>query len=92
MKLRWTTRARADPEAIATRLAGDDQVAARRVVTCIKERLEAVTAFPESCPLLTDGATRRCVVSGTPYMAYYRIIGGMIVVDAVFHERQDRPV
>ena len=50
----------------------------------VQERLEAIRRFPESSPAIY-GKVRRAVVKRFPYLLFYLLAPGRVVVLAVLH-------
>ncbi|MGD0521184.1 MAG: type II toxin-antitoxin system RelE/ParE family toxin [Terracidiphilus sp.] len=91
MHLEWSVFARADRKAIFDYIEGDNPRAAITVDERIRTRLEDLAQFPEmGRPGRIEG-TRELVVSGTPYIAAYRIVGDTVRVLRVLHGAQQWP-
>lgn len=71
--VRWLTDALSDLDAIGTYIAEDDEQAAARIVQRIFEAVALLSWHPKLGRLLADGDTRRLTVTGTPYIAFYRL-------------------
>lgn len=92
MRIVWQRRALADIRAIRRFLRPRNAAAAERVLQRIRERVDALAIFPLASPALQDVPMRRLVVTRTPYIVYYTVRGENIVIEAVFHRAQDRPI
>ena len=92
MRIRWTTPAAQDLTNISDYLAERDGVdLARRVALTIYERVDALTAFPRQGRPGRLHDTRELVISGLPYLAIYRLRGGVIEIARVLHGAQQWP-
>ena len=89
MKLRLTTRAYNDLEALAAYIEQESPTAARRVI----ERIEATLRLLQTAPLMgRRGArpgTHEFPVRGLPFLIVYRIAVDTIEVLTIFHTSQD---
>jgi len=91
MQLAWTVFAMADREAIFDYIEVDSPRTAVSVDDRIERRVEGLTQFPElGRPGRIDG-TRELVISGTPYIAAYRIVGDTVRILRVLHGAQQWP-
>ncbi len=91
MIVEWSVFAMADREAIFDYIEADSARAAISVDDRIEARVEGLTRFPEmGRPGRIEG-TRELVVSGTPYIAAYRIVGDIVRVLRVLHGAQQWP-
>jgi toxin ParE1/3/4 len=92
MRLRWLRGARRDVRQIGRYIAQDSVAAAERVTTHI---VEAVDLLIDQLGMGRPGrviGTRELVISGTPYIAAYRVRGESTVeVIAVLHGAQQWP-
>lgn len=57
-------------------------------LVAVRQRLEAVRAFPESSPLIYRDV-RRAVVSRFPYLVFYVVTPTRVSVLAVLHHARD---
>ncbi len=85
MKVRWTSTALRDLEAVGDYVAKDKPGAASRLVAAIFDRTELLTGHPEAGRPGRIAGTRELVVSGTPYVVPYRVRDGQVEILAVFH-------
>ncbi len=91
MKLEWSIFALEDRESIFDYIEADSPRAAVSVDDRIETRVEGLAQFPEmGRPGRIEG-TRELVISGTPYIAAYRIIGDTVRVLRVLHGAQQWP-
>ena len=89
MKIRFLKAADRDLRQLYSYIAEDNPTAARNVVRRIRGRVMSLTKFPEQGSPI--GRYRHLLVSGTPYVVYYRVVGREVRVSRVFHGRQRRP-
>ena len=85
MRVRWTRSALADLEAIGDFIARDNPVAAERMVVGLVASVDALRDHPNLGRPGRLTGTRELVVSGTPYLVPYRVLGDDVEVLAVFH-------
>jgi len=91
MHLEWSVFARADRKAIFDYIEEDNPRAAITVDERIRIRVVDLAQFPEmGRPGRIEG-TRELVISGTPYIAAYRIEGDTVRVLRVLHGAQQWP-
>jgi toxin ParE1/3/4 len=91
MHLEWSVFARADRQAIFDYIEEDNPRAAITVDERIRTRVEDLAQFPEmGRPGRIEG-TRELVVSDTPYIAAYRIVGDTVRILRVLHGAQQWP-
>ena len=92
MKLFWTGPALADLDALHTYIAQNNERAAHAMVGRIAARAERqLSRLPESGHPGRIAKTRELVVSGTPYILPYRIVGNTIHILRVFHSARRWP-
>lgn len=91
MKLRWTTPALRDLEAIGDYIARDNPAAADRVVTRILDQAELIAAHPHAGRTGRVPGTREAVISDTPFILPYRVREEAVEVLAVFHGARQWP-
>jgi addiction module RelE/StbE family toxin len=88
MFLEWSVFALADREAIFDYIEADNPRAAVAVDDRIQTRVEGLVQFPEmGRPGRIEG-TRELVISRTPYIAAYRILGETVRILRVLHGAQ----
>jgi toxin ParE1/3/4 len=91
MILEWSVFALADREAIFDYIEADSPRAAIRVDDRIEARVEGLARFPEMGRAGRIEGTRELVISGTPYIAAYRIVDDTVRVLRVLHGAQQWP-
>ncbi len=85
MTLTWSALALADRDDIFDHIEADNPRAAIAVDQRIATRVEGLAAFPSSGrPGRVEG-TRELVIAGTPYIAIYRVDGGVTHVLRILH-------
>ena len=91
MRITWHRRARQDLRDLRVYIAAEEPRAARAVAQRI---LVAVARLAEQPGLGRRGRvpdTRELVISGTPYIAAYRVVGDTVVILRVLHGAQRWP-
>jgi len=91
MFLEWSVFAVADREAIFEYIEADSPRAAIAVDDRVRECVEGLAQFPELGRLGRVEGTRELVVSGTPYIAAYRIVNDLVRILRVLHGAQQWP-
>jgi len=91
MLLRWSAFARADRKAIFDYIEADNPRAAAAIDERIRKRLMGLTQFPEMGRTGRIEGTRELVISHTPYIAVYRIVGDNVRILRVLHGSQRWP-
>ncbi len=91
MKISYTRLALADIDQAATFIARDDPQAAKLVVERIEAAVSGLMLHPELGRQGHVQGTRELVVSRTPFVVPYRIMGDRIEVLAVTHGRRAWP-
>ncbi len=91
MRLEWSPSAVEDRELIFDHIVQDNPLAAVDVDERIREQTEQLAVFPEiGRPGRTPG-TRELVVSHTPYLVAYRMLGEDLRILRVLHSAQQWP-
>jgi toxin ParE1/3/4 len=90
MRVRWTSPALSDLEAIEDFVAEDDPAAAVRLARRIHERTDRLSVTPRAGRRGRVAGTRELVVGGTPYVVAYRIAADIEVL-AVVHGAREWP-
>ncbi len=91
MHLEWSVFSQADRTAIFDYIEADNPRAAIAVDDRIQTRVEGLAQFPEmGRPGRIEG-TRELVISGTPYIAAYRIASETVRILRVLHGAQQWP-
>jgi plasmid stabilization system protein ParE len=89
LKVRTLPSADADLRHIAVYVATDNPAAARELVARIQERIRTLADFPaQGRPVSRQ--RRVLAIAGTPYLAFYRIAKGEVIVLRVRHGKQLR--
>jgi toxin ParE1/3/4 len=91
MRVVWLEDARDDLSAIRRYIGRDNPAAARRVAARITATVARLADTPHLGRPGRWAGTREIVITGTPYLAPYRVKGGMIEVLRVFHGAQEWP-
>ncbi|MBV1703625.1 MAG: type II toxin-antitoxin system RelE/ParE family toxin [Hyphomicrobiales bacterium] len=92
MKVRWTTPALRDLEAIGDHIGMNDSAAvAARVVTSILDQADNLAAFPHMGRAGRVPGTRELVVVGSPFIVPYRVRDADVEILAAFHGARRRP-
>lgn len=89
-EIRWLNEALQDLDDIGEHIALDNVRAAERIVRRIVEAVAVLSWHPKVGRALADGDTRRLVITGTPYIAFYRL-RETIEILAVLHGAQKWP-
>jgi addiction module RelE/StbE family toxin len=91
MRLEWSVFSLADRTSIFDYIETDNPRAAIAVDDRIERRVEGLMQFPEmGRPGRIEG-TRELVISGTPHIAVYRIMGDTVLILRVLHGAQQWP-
>ncbi|MFO1097885.1 MAG: type II toxin-antitoxin system RelE/ParE family toxin [Xanthobacteraceae bacterium] len=85
MRLRWTSPALRDLEAIGEFIAKDNPAAAAKTVTHILDLTGALANHPHMGRAGRVPGTRELVITDTPFVVPYRVRDVSIEVLAVFH-------
>jgi addiction module RelE/StbE family toxin len=91
MHLEWSVFARADRRTNFDRIEADNPRAAVAIDERIRTRVEGLARFPEMGRLGRIEGTRELVISGTPYIAAYRIADDTVRILRVLHGAQQWP-
>ncbi len=92
MRLLWTRPAVSDLRALHAYIAKDNERAADAMVARIVDRAEQqLLRMPESGRPGRIAKTRELVLSGTPYVLPYRVIGDTSEILRVFHSARRWP-
>jgi toxin ParE1/3/4 len=92
MRIRWTEPAVRDLTQIADYLdehAGSS--VARRIALSVYEGVGALVQFPNQGRTGRKSGTRELVLSGSPYVAVYRLQGDAIEILRILHGAQSWP-
>ncbi len=91
MEITWRRRALEDLEAARRYIAAANPHASRRVMATILAAVARLGEAPEIGRPGRVSGTRELVISRTPYIVAYSVIGGELVVLDVLHGAQDWP-
>lgn len=91
MRIAWSRRAAAHLVAIRDYIEEDNPEAAERVARRIRDAVGRLAHQPLIGRPGRVRGTRELVITGTPYIAPYRIKRGVVEMIAVFHGRQKWP-
>jgi toxin ParE1/3/4 len=92
MRILWTALALSDLRALHAYIARDDKRAANDIVARITSRAEQqLCCLPESGRPGRVARTRELVLTDTPYILPYRIVGDTIRILRVFHSARRWP-
>ncbi|HUI35141.1 MAG TPA: type II toxin-antitoxin system RelE/ParE family toxin [Stellaceae bacterium] len=78
-------------EDIREYIAGDNPEAAARLVLRIRSMVEQLSAMPAIGRPGRVPGTRELVVTGTPYIVPYRVIGDAVQIITILHSAQRWP-
>jgi plasmid stabilization system protein ParE len=90
MTILWAKKGFDDLDGIANYLAGLSDDAAERTIDRIQKTVLLLEEFPEMGAKVDETGLRKLVVSDTPDVAFYRILGPYVSIRGVFHARQRR--
>lgn len=91
MRLEWSVWAQADRDAIFDYIEADNPRAAAAIDKRISDRVKVLRRLPESGrPGRVEG-TRELVISRTPYIVAYRIMGDAVRILRVLHSSRRWP-
>ena len=91
MKPTWTLLAKRRALEIRADIAKDNEAAAARAIGKIRAAVNRLEAYPMCGRPGRSAGTRELVVSGTPYIVPYQIIGKRIEILSVVHGKQQWP-
>lgn len=85
MRIRWSKTALADLKEIAEHIAKDNPVAARRVISEIRDRISVLANHPYVGRSGRTEGTRELVISKYPYAVAYEVGERATTILAVVH-------
>lgn len=85
MRIRWTSPALGDLEAIGDYIGRDSATAADKTISRILECADRLAEHPQMGRAGRVSGARELVVSDAPYIAPYRVRDGDVEILAVFH-------
>lgn len=86
----WLDEALQDLDTVGSYIAADNPQAAARTVRRIIEAVSILAWHPKVGRLTADGDTRQLTISGTPYIAFYRLRERVEIL-AIFHSARKWP-
>lgn len=92
MRIRWLKRATESLLAIHKHIAVDNSGAAKRSALRVQSATKRLGTFLHSGRLGEVSGSRELVVSGTPYIVTYRVLGEEVHILRVFHDARQRQV
>lgn len=90
MRIVWRSRAEQQLARQLAYLAADNPFASERMRDRFEERLAALAQFPFTGRPSRRKGVRELVISGTPYIAVYRVRGDEVEIIRFFHMSQNR--
>jgi len=91
MQITWHRRARQDLQAVREYVAAVNPGAARQVAQRILQAIGLLADQPSLGRLGRVLETRELVITGTPYIAAYRVVDDTIVILRVLHGARQWP-
>lgn len=91
MRLEWSWFALADRDEIFNYIEADNPRAATAMDELIGRQIERLAEFPESGRIGRVDGTRELVISRTPYLVAYRIVGGAVLILRILHGSRQWP-
>ncbi len=86
----WSPLARARLGEIHAYVALDNPGAAERLSTRIVAMVEALRTHPHLGRAGVEPGVRELVIGGTPYIVLYRVRGGRVTINTIWHGSQQR--
>ncbi len=90
MTILWSKRAYDDLDGIANYLAGLSDEVAERVIDRIQRAVQLLGEFPNMGAKVDETGLRKLVISDSPYVVFYRVLGEHVSIRGVFHTSQRR--
>lgn len=91
MRLVWRRRAIEDLRALQAYLASHDPRAAKRIAATIRRAVEQLATLPHLGRPGRVRGTRELIVSRTPYVIPYRVVGDEVQILRVYHAARRWP-
>ena len=85
MKLRWTRPALADLAALSAYIAREDPLAARRMVSRIRDVVQRLAEYPQMGKSGRVPETRELMLAQSPYCVVYAVMPDSVEIIAVLH-------
>jgi toxin ParE1/3/4 len=89
VRLRYTRPALADLDAIFEYIAERSPTGARRVAARLQEAIELLPSFPSMGAETVNPRIRRTTISPYPYLVFYEVGDGEIIIHAIRHGARD---
>jgi toxin ParE1/3/4 len=86
----WARKAYEDLDGIANYLSVLSPRAAEQTISHIQQAVNMLADFPGLGTKIDETGLRRLVVSGTPYVIFYRAFLDRVNIRAIFHASQRR--
>ncbi|MFN3464343.1 MAG: type II toxin-antitoxin system RelE/ParE family toxin [Terricaulis sp.] len=90
MRIVWRSRAEQELTRQLAHLAAENPFASERMRDRVERRVIALIHFPNTGRPARRKGVRELVISGTPYIAVYRVRGDVIEIIRFFHASQNR--
>ena len=91
MKIEWLPEARRNRERQLEYIAERNPAAAIRLGDAIAAAIARLGDFPEIAPRGRVEGTRELLITGTPYIAIYRVEATALVILRLLHDSQSWP-
>jgi len=92
MKVRWSRSALAEFDAILSNLAGKSPTAAKRFELRVRQITQRIERFPEGFQEVAERpGIRRVPLVRYPYLIFYTLTGGEVVVLRIVHGARKEP-
>jgi plasmid stabilization system protein ParE len=90
MTVIWGKKAFDDLDGIARYLAGQSPETAEKTIDRIQKAISLLSEFPNMGMKIDETGLHRLVISGTPYVIFYRLLPEHVSISGVFHTSQRR--
>jgi plasmid stabilization system protein ParE len=91
MRIEWSPRAKNDAIALVDYISIDNPVAARRALKRITTRLRILASHPYAGRPGRLPGMRELVITGSPFIAIYKVGPGVCRIESVIHAAQLYP-
>ncbi len=91
MRIKWSTRAKNGALVLVDYIAIDNPAAARRALKRITTRLGILVSYPFAGRPGRITGTRELVITGSPFIAVYRVENGVCRIESLIHAAQFYP-
>jgi toxin ParE1/3/4 len=91
MKIRWSPTAISDVEEIRDYITTDDPKTAQKISAMILKSVGGLSSFPLLGRTGRIPCTRELVITGTPFIAAYRVDEDEVVISKVLRGRRSWP-